>query len=63
MQNNVIDNNIKNWIALFDRPFVFPFDDRASSEVFTDKRNAVLLFAPQGETHEAVRRALLEVAA
>lgn len=31
IQNNVIDGNIKNWIALFDRPLVYPFDDRSSS--------------------------------
>ena len=30
VQNNVINHSIKNWINLFDRPFVFPFDDRAS---------------------------------
>ena len=48
VQNNKIDHSLKNWIGLFDRPFVFPFDDRASGEVFSDKRNAVFLFVPQG---------------
>lgn len=28
--NNKIDHGIKNWIGLFDRPFVFPFNDRSS---------------------------------
>ena len=48
---------------MFDRPFVYPFDDRSSGEIFTDKRNAVLLFEPTGETGTAVRKILLEVAA
>ena len=61
--NNVVDNMIKNWIGLFDRPFVYPFDDRASGEIFSNKRNAVFLFVPAGEMGETVRSVLLEVAA
>ena len=62
VQNNIIDANIKNWIALFDRPFVYPFDERASSEIFSDKRNSLFLFTPEGEVGEAVSQALALVA-
>jgi hypothetical protein len=62
VQNGIIDANIKNWIALFDRPFVYPFDERASSEIFSDKRNALFLFTPQGEAGEAVSKALTLIA-
>jgi len=54
VQTAVIDGNIRNWIALYDRPFVYPFDDRASSEIFTDKRNALFFFTPEGESGQAV---------
>ena len=63
VQNNVVDHSVKNWISLFDRPFLYPFDDRASGEIFSDKRNAVFLFAPAGESGEAARRVVLELAA
>ena len=63
VQNNVVDHSVKNWIGLFDRPFVFPFDDRASGEIFSDKRNAVFLWIPAGESGEKVREYLMEVAA
>lgn len=59
----MIDHSIKNWIALFDRPFVYPFDDRASGEIFSDKRNAVFMWVPQGEQGTKARQLLLEVAA
>lgn len=59
----MVDHSAKNWISLFDRPFLYPFDDRASGEIFNDKRNAVFLFAPAGESGENARRVVLELAA
>jgi hypothetical protein len=63
VQSNVVDHSVKNWISLFDRPFLYPFDDRVSGEIFTEKRNAVFLFEPAGGAGQAVGTLLLEVAA
>jgi len=63
VQSNSVDHSSKNWISLFDRPFLYPFDDRASGEIFSDKRNAVFLFAPSEEAGQTARRTLLELAA
>ena len=60
--NNVIDAGIKNWIGLFDRPFLYHFDDRSSGEMFTDKRNAILMFEP-AQGAQAVRDLMLSCAA
>lgn len=49
MRNDVIDYNLKSWISLYDRPFVYDYDDRTSKELFTEKRNGIILFVPTSE--------------
>ncbi len=62
ISSDKIDSGIRNWIGLFDRPFVYPFDDRASGEIFSDKRNAVFFFLPEGEVGEKARMELFALA-
>ena len=62
IRRDVVDYNIRNWINLYDRPFVYSFDDRASSEVFSEKRNALILFTPRDETAESVSEAFRQAA-
>lgn len=62
ISSDKIDSSIRNWIGLFDRPFVYPFDDRASGEIFSDKRNAVFLFVPEGELGDTVRAEVFALA-
>lgn len=49
MRNEVVDYNIKSWISLYDRPFVYDYDDRTSKELYTEKRNGIILFVPTSE--------------
>lgn len=59
---DVVDYNVKSWINLYDRPIVYVFDDRTRGEIFTDKKNAILLFEPSGELGETVRAAFRDAA-
>lgn len=43
-----VDHSIKAWINLYDRPFVYAFDDRTRSELFSEKRNGLILFTVEG---------------
>lgn len=49
VRNEVVDYNIKSWISLYDRPFVYDYDDRTSKELYTEKRNGIILFVPTSE--------------
>ena len=58
----VVDYNIKSWIGLHERPLIYAFDDRTSSELFTAKKNAILLVTPIGELGDTISAAFKEAA-
>lgn len=60
VSNGVVDYNIKSWISLYDRPFVYDYDDRTSKELYTEKRNGIILFVPTSEASLAIIAAFRE---
>lgn len=57
-----MDYNLRSWINLNDRPLVLDYDDRTTKELYTEKRNGILLFVAAGEQGENLLTAFKEAA-
>lgn len=58
-----VDYGLRSWINLNDRPLVFDYDDRTTKEIYTEKRNGILLFVAANEQGQALLTAFTEAAA
>jgi hypothetical protein len=57
-----VDVNVRSWINLNDRPLVYDYDDRTTKELYTEKRNGILLFTAASEQGQALLTAFTEAA-
>jgi hypothetical protein len=57
-----VDYSLRAWINLNDRPLVFDYSDRTTKELYTEKRNGILLFVDGSEQGQGLLTAFNEAA-
>ncbi len=57
-----VDYALRPWINLNDRPLVFDYSDRTTKELYSEKRNGILLFVADSPQGQALLTAFKEAA-
>lgn len=57
-----VDYSLRPWINLNDRPLVFDYDDRTTKELYSEKRNGILLFVADSQQGQNLLTAFKEAA-